>query len=119
MLPLILLVDDEELILSVLEVTLEGHYAILKARNGKEALTALDNETVHLVICDVMMPEMDGFELCRQIKSKIEYAQIPVILLTAKNALEAKVIGLEMGADAYIEKPFRSEEHTSELQSLV
>ena len=119
MLPLILLVDDEELILSVLEVTLEGHYAILKARNGKEALTALDNETVHLVICDVMMPEMDGFELCRQIKSKIEYAQIPVILLTAKNALEAKVIGLEMGADAYIEKPFSEDHLLAQIASLL
>ena len=99
MLPLILLVDDEEEILEFLERILNSRYSILKAANGKEALKVLDAEAVQLVISDVMMPGMDGFELCRIIKSTIDHSHIPVILLTAKNTIQAKVEGLELGAD--------------------
>ncbi len=66
-----------------------------------------------------MMPEMDGFEFCRIIKSNIEYSHIPVILLTAKNTIQAKVQGLELGADAYIEKPFSKEHLMAQIASLI
>src|SRR5258708_5487052 len=110
MLPVILLVDDEEEILDFLERVLSIKYTVLKATDGHEALNKLASEAVQLVISDVMMPEIDGFELCKKIKSDFEHSHIPVILLTAKNTLQSKIEGLETGADAYIEKPF-SKEH--------
>ena len=119
MLPLILLVDDEEEILDFLERILNTRYTILRADNGREALKLLETEAVQLVVSDVMMPEMDGFELCRQIKSTIENSHIPVILLTAKNTIQAKVQGLELGADAYIEKPFSKEHLLAQIASLL
>jgi len=117
--PLILLVDDEELILSVLETTLDRRYRVLKTRNGNEALEALERETIHLVISDLAMPGMDGFELCRRIKSKLENAQIPVILLTANDSTQARIEGLELGADAYIQKPFEEEVLLAQVASLL
>ncbi|HSC38069.1 MAG TPA: response regulator [Chitinophagaceae bacterium] len=104
--PLILLVDDNEEILEFLEHELVERYAVVKALNGQEALQVLKEDTVQLIICDVMMPVMDGFELCKTVKSHFEYSHIPVILLTARNTLQSKIEGLELGADAYIEKPF-------------
>lgn len=119
MLPLILLVDDEEEILEFLERILKDRYTILKASNGKEALSILHEEAVQLVVSDVMMPEMDGFELCRIIKSTVDHSHIPVVLLTAKNTMQAKVEGLELGADAYIEKPFSKEYLLAQIASLI
>lgn len=119
MLPLILLVDDNEEILDFLERVLKNKYAILKAADGKEALALLETEAVQLIVSDVMMPVMDGFELCKTIKSTVEYSHIPVILLTAKNTIGSKVKGLELGADAYIEKPFSKEHLMAQIASLL
>ena len=94
-------------------------YAILKAADGKEALKLLETEAVQLIVSDVMMPVMDGFELCKIIKSNVEYSHIPVILLTAKNTIQSKVQGLELGADAYIEKPFSKEHLMAQIASLL
>jgi len=119
MLPIILLVDDEEEILDFLERILNTRYKIFKATTGQEALAILAAEAVQLVVSDVMMPEMDGFELCRKIKSDVEHSHIPVILLTARNTIQAKVEGLELGADAYIEKPFSKEHLLAQIASLL
>ena len=119
MLPIILLVDDNEEILEFLERILNSKYAILKAENGEDALKILQTEAVQLVISDVMMPVMDGFELCKTIKTNFEFSHIPVILLTAKNTIQAKVEGLEIGADAYIEKPFSKEHLQAQIASLL
>ncbi|WP_207625842.1 response regulator transcription factor [Niastella populi] len=118
-LPLILLVDDEEEILEFLERILQHKYAVLKTNNGEEALHALGAHAVSLIISDVMMPGMDGFELCSLIKSNVEYSHTPVILLTAKNTIQSKVQGLELGADAYIEKPFSKEHLLAQIASLL
>jgi two-component system, cell cycle response regulator len=118
-LPLILLVDDEEEILEFLERILQHKYAVLKTSNGEEALHALGSNAVQLIISDVMMPQMDGFELCSLIKSNVEYSHTPVILLTAKNTIQSKVQGLELGADAYIEKPFSKEHLLAQIASLL
>lgn len=118
-LPLILLVDDEEEILDFLERILQPKYTVLKTGNGAEALQALELNAVQLIISDVMMPDMDGFELCARIKANVEYSHIPVILLTAKNTIQAKVQGLELGADAYIEKPFSKEHLLAQMASLL
>ncbi len=119
MLPAILLVDDEEEILEFLERILKDKYTIFKAENGKDALKILSVESVQLIVSDVMMPEMDGFELCKLIKSDFEHSHIPVILLTAKNTIQSKVEGLELGADAYIEKPFSKEHLQAQIASLI
>lgn len=117
--PLILLVDDNEEILEFLERMLKNKYEILKAENGNEALQILDKEAVQLIISDVMMPVMDGFEFCKTIKSRLEYSHIPIILLTAKNGIQSKIEGLELGADAYIEKPFSKEHLQAQIASLL
>lgn len=119
MLPKILLVDDEEEILDFLERTLKSKYTILRAEDGQAALKVLGEQAIQLVVSDVMMPEIDGMELCRTIKSSLDHAHIPVILLTAKNTLQAKVEGLELGADAYIEKPFSKEHLQAQIASLI
>jgi DNA-binding response OmpR family regulator len=117
--PYILLVDDNEEILDFLSDELSERYSILTAFNGQEALGILQEEAVHLVVSDVMMEVMDGFELCRRIKTNFEYSHIPVILLTAKNSLQSKIEGLEIGADAYIEKPFSPEHLQVQIANLI
>lgn len=111
----ILLVDDEEEILEYISDVFSEKYRVITAQNGLEALERLHDDIVQLVISDVMMPGMDGYQLCERIKSDFEYSHIPVILLTAKTGLQATIEGLEMGADAYVEKPF----HTDFLQVQV
>lgn len=117
--PTILLVDDNEDILEFLRVDLGETYQILQAHNGQEALDLLATESVQLVVSDVMMPVMDGFELCKQIKSNFESSHIAVILLTAKNTLQSKIEGLELGADAYIDKPFSPKHLQVQIANLL
>jgi len=117
--PVILLVDDHEDILEFLSGDLSDKYAVLTALDGEQALGILSKEMVHLVISDVMMPVMDGFQLCREIKTNVDYSHIPVILLTAKNSLQSKIEGLEHGADAYIEKPFSPEYLHVQITNLL
>jgi DNA-binding response OmpR family regulator len=117
--PVILLIDDNEEILDFLSGDLGDKYNILTTTSAINALEILNKETVHLVISDVMMPEMDGFQLCKKIKTNIDYSHIPVILLTAKNTLQSKIEGLEHGADAYIEKPFSPEYLQVQIANLL
>jgi len=105
----ILLVDDNYDFLKFLSESLSKQYHILKAINGKQALDVLEKEDVDLVVSDIMMPEMDGLELCSTIKNDIRYSHIPIILLTAKASEEYQLEGLSIGADDYIAKPFNME----------
>lgn len=98
---------------------LQPLYAVEAAANGQEALHILDNKKIDLIISDVMMPVMDGLELCDRMKSTLEYSHIPLILLTAKNDLESKIQGLEQGADAYIDKPFSFKYLTAQIATLL
>jgi len=117
--PLILITDDNEDILEFLEQELSEKYTVVKASDGEAALHQLREHAVQLLISDVMMPVMDGFELCRLIKTNVEFSHIPVILLTAKNTLQSKIEGLELGADAYIEKPFSPEYLQVQIANLL
>ncbi|MEO8404228.1 MAG: response regulator [Chitinophagaceae bacterium] len=117
--PTVLIVDDNEEIIDFISDDLEETYQVLKAYNGKQALDILAKEAVQLVISDVMMPIIDGFELCKEIKSNFNYSHIPIILLTAKNTLQSKIQGLELGADAYIEKPFSPEHLQVQIANLI
>jgi len=115
----VLLVEDNVELLEMTSDSLQQWYCVLKARNGQEALEVLANEEVNVIVSDVMMPEMDGFELCNKVKSDINYSHIPVILLTAKTTLESKVEGMENGADAYIEKPFLVQQVRLQIENLL
>jgi two-component system, cell cycle response regulator len=117
--PTVLLVDDNAEILEVLTYGLSETYEILTATNGQEALAILKEGEVQLVVCDVMMPVMDGFEFCKIVKTGFEYSHVPVILLTAKNTLQSKITGLELGADAYIEKPFDVKHLLVQIANLI
>lgn len=117
--PTVLLVEDNKDILNFLSKELSPFYTIITAYNGQEAIDMIENTSVNLIISDVKMPVMDGFELCEKIKSNIEYSHIPVILLTSKNTLESKIKGLELGADSYIEKPFSPEHLNVQISNLL
>lgn len=115
----ILIADDHEDMLFILSDTLKSDYKVVCARNGVEGLALLQDHQVNLVISDIMMPEMDGFEFCEKIKSNYEFSHIPIILLTAKNTLQSKIEGLHVGADVYVEKPFSMEFLTAQIKSLL
>lgn len=115
----ILVVEDNKDMLSFLQRQFAGLYHVLVAGHGVEALSVLSDARVSLVITDIMMPEMDGLELCEHLKSNLDYSHIPVVLLTAKTAMEQKIEGLEHGADAYIEKPFSVEYLRATVANLL
>ena len=117
--PAILFVEDNKEILDFICRELQVEYIIRKALNGQEALDILTDENIQLIISDIMMPVMDGLELCKRVKTNLEYSHIPIILLTAKNTLHSKMEGLEVGADAYIEKPFAFEYLHAQISNLL
>lgn len=104
--PVLLFVDDNQDLCEFIHDNLMNDYSVLIANDGQEALAFLTQNDVNIIVSDIMMPVMDGIELCRQIKTNIEWSHIPVILLTAKTADEHKIEGLEIGADDYVTKPF-------------
>ncbi|WP_449439274.1 hybrid sensor histidine kinase/response regulator transcription factor [Pedobacter steynii] len=117
--PLILLVDDNADILQFIAKELGDTYNCITASNGQVALNMLKDNAIQLIVSDVMMPVMDGYELCRQVKTNLDYSHIPLILLTAKSAFQSKIEGLEIGADAYIEKPFSPQHLQVQIQNLL
>ncbi len=115
----ILVIDDSEEILDLLVDDFSEKHTVFTALSAKQGLNILNEQIVNLIISDVMMDGMDGFELCSSLKSSFEFGHIPIILLTAKDTLQAKITGLELGADAYIEKPFSSEFLQAQVESLL
>ena len=105
----ILITEDDDEVRGFLERELSLHFKIRTAANGKEALRVLEEEEISLVVSDVMMPEMNGFELCRMIKSQLPFSHIPVILLTALTDERQRIFGITGGADDYIQKPFHTD----------
>ena len=105
----ILITEDDDEVRCFLERELSLHFKIRTAANGKEALRVLEEEEISLVVSDVMMPEMNGFELCRTIKSQLPFSHIPVILLTALTDERQRIFGITGGADDYIQKPFHTD----------
>lgn len=117
----ILIVEDNPEMLDYIagKIRKTMQFSVETAGNGKEALAILREKNIDIVLSDVMMPVMDGFELCRSIKDNVEYSHIPVVLLTARNDLESKIQGLEAGADAYVEKPFSMTHLNTQLSTLL
>ena len=116
----ILIVDDEIDTLLPLQKSLEVEdYLIVGASNGLEALTKVKTEIPDLIILDLMMPEMDGYEVCEKLKNDPLTKNIPVIILTAKDAVRDKVKGLDIGADDYVTKPFNLDELKARIKSAL
>jgi signal transduction histidine kinase/DNA-binding response OmpR family regulator len=115
----LLVIDDNDQIIILLKSLLSEQYQIFSASNGKKGLAILDEEKIDLVICDVLMPDMDGLTLCRNIKDNIQTSHIPVILLTAKTEIEDRIEGLQVGADSYIPKPFHPEHLFIRIEKLI
>jgi DNA-binding response OmpR family regulator len=116
----VLIVDDEPNILLSLEFLLRKQgYSVFIARNGKEALDIIENETPRLVLLDIMMPEVDGYEVCRQIKTDKSRGHIKVVFLSAKAKDSDIEKGYEMGADLYMTKPFSTRQLTQKIKELL
>lgn len=99
--------DSSDLLSFLVNMFKNENFAVYEAKNGIEALEIISSKQVDIVVSDIMMPNMDGLDLCKQIKENSETSHIPVILLSAKSEVESKIEGLEIGADAYITKPFK------------
>jgi len=119
--PVILIIDDNADIRDYItaNLNLNKSYTILSADNGKSGYEIIKKSNPNLILCDVMMPEMDGFQLCQLIKSNEETRHIPFLLLTAKTGIENKLKGLEAGADDYIIKPFYIEEISLKINNFL
>ena len=115
--PRILLVDDEQPIQTLLSFPLQRDgYEVVQASDGREALTRFSEQAFDLVVLDVMLPRMDGLEVCRRLRAR---SSVPIIMLTAKSEEIDKVLGLELGADDYITKPFSMREFRSRVKAAL
>ena len=115
--PRILLVDDEQPIQTLLSFPLQRDgYDVVQASDGREALTRFSEQTFDLVVLDVMLPRVDGLEVCRRMRAR---SSVPIIMLTAKAEEIDKVLGLELGADDYITKPFSMREFRSRVKAAL
>src|SRR5215468_9101618 len=113
----ILLVDDEDSVQKLLAYPLERDgFRVLQARDGEEALARFSDEHVDLVVLDLMLPKLDGLEVCKRLRAE---SQVPIIMLTARDDELDKVVGLELGADDYITKPFSIREFRSRVRALL
>jgi DNA-binding response OmpR family regulator len=113
----ILLIDDEDSVQKLLAYPLEREgFRVVQARDGEEALSRFAAEHVDLVVLDIMLPKLDGLEVCKRLRAE---SQVPIIMLTARDDELDKVLGLELGADDYITKPFSIREFRSRVRALL
>ncbi len=113
----VLVVDDEKRMRDLIELYLQPHsYSCMTASHAQEALTIIKRNKIDIVILDIMMPDINGFELCKMIR---EFSEVPIIMLTARDNQEDVVRGLKMGADDYITKPFDENELIARMEALL
>ena len=117
--PTILIVEDNKEMAVFIADEVNLLYNVEIAGNGAEAIALLKRRSFQLIISDVMMPVMDGFALLKEVKTEIEFSHIPVILLTAKNTMQSRLEGLELGADAYLDKPFSTNLLMAQISNLI
>lgn len=116
----ILVLDDEEHILELIDYNLKNAgYKVIKAETGEDALELLEKNEIDLALLDIMLPGIDGIEVLRNIRSHHKYKKLPVILLTAKSDEISKVVGLEVGADDYMAKPFGVHELLARIKAVL
>lgn len=116
----ILVVDDEEHILELISFNLTNNgYKVIKANNGIDAVRLAIEEKPKLILLDLMIPSKDGYDVCREVRSNSEIRNIPIIMLTAKSEELDKILGLELGADDYITKPFSVRELLARVKAVL
>jgi twitching motility two-component system response regulator PilG len=116
----ILIVEDEESLLKLESILLSSRgYNVTGVKDGLAALQMLSENSFDLVLLDIMMPGIDGFEVCSRIRANPQTSQLPVVMLTAKKSAVDQARGLEVGADAYITKPFKSVKIMDIIESLL
>lgn len=118
--PRILLVDDEMSIIQTVQTRLKHEgYDVLIAKDGQEALTIARAEQPALIILDLMLPKLNGYEVCTMLKQDTRYQKIPIMLFTARARDEDEKLGYECGADAYVRKPFKTTELLGQIRTLI
>lgn len=116
----ILIIDDESEFLKIMKVWLESlGYTVITAQDGKSGLGKARESNPDMIILDVLMPEMNGYEVCRLLKFDEKYKSIPVIMLTAKTQNVDRQLGERVGADDYISKPFKNEELLAKIKNIL
>lgn len=115
----VMVVEDNYDLRSYLVKSLNSNFSVIAASNGKEALQKIKQATPDLIISDIMMPEMDGIQFCKQIKSDIQNCHIPFIILTAKGDTETEIAGFKLGIDEYLSKPFKNEVLVARILALL
>lgn len=118
-LPSALIVEDNDELRAFVTDNFADSFRVYSAANGIEAFTILESKNIDIIISDIMMPDMDGIELCRALRNNPTYSHLPLILLSAKTDVETKVEGLNVGADAYVEKPFSVEQLRAQARSIL
>lgn len=118
--PTVLLIEDEKDVVELVRFNLEKNgFDVIAVSSGAEGLTLARKHAPDLILLDLMMPEMDGIEVCRQLRSEASTARLPVVMLTAKAAEADRILGLEMGADDYIVKPFSPRELVARVKAVL
>ncbi|BDD02340.1 hybrid sensor histidine kinase/response regulator transcription factor [Persicobacter psychrovividus] len=117
--PKVLIVEDNPDIRKFIVESLKENHYLYEAENGKEALEVIKTSNPDIIISDIMMPEMDGYELVKAVRNDIDYCHLPIILLTAKTEVKDQIHGFENGADAFVSKPFNPEVLIARIHSLV
>lgn len=116
----IMIIDDSVSIRKVLNLTLKSSgYTVIEAEDGQDALARLEGQTVHLIICDVNMPRMDGLSFARAVKAREEFRFIPIIMLTTESGEDKKEEGMEAGVRAWVTKPFQPQQMMSAVTRLI
>lgn len=117
---LITIVDDEEDILELLSVNLKKNgYNVITYTNGEDLFKQINKKIPDLMILDIMLPDIDGYDICKKIKSDVRFNNIPIIMLSAKSEETDKIIGLELGADDYVTKPFSPKELVARVKAVL
>lgn len=117
--PTILTIDDEIYITEIITDIFSESYRVLSSSTAEEAFKVMDIENIDLVICDIVMPGMDGLQFCHSVKSNTQLSHIPILLLTGRTDIDTKITGLNLGADVYIEKPFSPAFLMAQVESLM
>ena len=116
----VLIVDDEEDMVYAVKLQLESNgFEVITAGNGQEALDKARTGTPDIIILDLMLPKIDGYKVCRMLKFDKKYKMIPIIMLTARVQERDQKLGFEVGADAYLTKPFEHEELLAKIKELI
>ena len=115
----VLIVEDNEELRTFLHESLSDSYGVFEAENGLRALDIIEKDSVDIIISDILMPEMNGLELCNIVKNDPAYSHLPIILLSAKTDTSSKIDGLNKGADVYMEKPFSIEQLKAQINSII